>query len=213
MGKLKLIIILISLGATLFIINNVRLASKEKSLSSISEVTTEKRDKDILRNCPVSTEWGFPVGYPSAQGYYNAQIFGKNNHLGDDWNGVGGGNTDIGDNVYSISDGIVSFSDNLGGGWGNIVRIYHNIGSFEKPQFIESFYAHLEDVSVSEGTVVKAGQKIGTIGNVQGKYLAHLHFEIRHKVDLPIGPGYSYNNSGYLDPTQFIRKMMKKMNN
>ncbi len=27
------------------------------------------------------------------RGYYNAQVFGKNNHLGDDWNGVGGGNT------------------------------------------------------------------------------------------------------------------------
>ena len=29
------------------------------------------------------------------------------------------------------------------------------------------------------------------IGNNDGMYLAHLHFEIRDKLNLPIGPGYS----------------------
>ena len=159
----------------------------------------------ILTKCPVSKDWGFPVGYPDAKGYYNAQGFGKNNHLGDDWNGNGGGNSDLGDDVFAISEGVVHFAEDAGGGWGNIVRVYHNVGSESKPRYIESFYAHLDEILVKEGDVVKSGQKIGTIGNVDGRYLAHLHFEIRHNIELPIGPGYSEDNSGYLDPTRFIR--------
>ena len=30
----------------------------------------------------------FPVGKPDAVGYYNAQEFTENDHLGEDWNGV-----------------------------------------------------------------------------------------------------------------------------
>jgi hypothetical protein len=41
----------------------------------------------------------FPAGKPDGEGYYNAQGFGKNNHLGADWNGNGGGNTDLGDTI------------------------------------------------------------------------------------------------------------------
>lgn len=33
----------------------------------------------------------FPVGKPDADGYYNAQDFQENYHLGEDWNGNGGG--------------------------------------------------------------------------------------------------------------------------
>lgn len=35
-------------------------------------------------------------------------------------------------------------------------------------------------------------------------YLAHLHFEIRDDLDLPIGSGYSTNKSGCINPTEFI---------
>jgi len=35
-------------------------------------------------------------------------------------------------------------------------------------------------------------------------YLAHLHFEIRDNLDLPVGGGYSTNTSGYINPTEFI---------
>tara|TARA_R110002049_G_scaffold177010_4_gene344147 strand:+ start:209 stop:340 length:132 start_codon:yes stop_codon:yes gene_type:complete len=33
---------------------------------------------------------------------------------------------------------------------------------------------------------------------------AHLHLEIRNKVDLDIGAGYSTDTTGYLNPTEFI---------
>lgn len=154
-------------------------------------------------NVQFTDGFDFPVGKPDAQGYYNAQSFTKNNHLGDDWNGVGGGNTDLGDPIYSIAHGYVSFSENIGGGWGNVIRIVHTINENEQ---VESLYAHCQNVYVNEGAFVVKGQKIGTIGNNNGGYLAHLHLELRSEVGLPIGGGYSSNTSGYLDPTDFIQQ-------
>ena len=64
-----------------------------------------------------TSEFDFPVGKPDAVGYYNVQEFAENDHLGEDWNGVRGGNTDLGDPIYSIANGYVSFAENIGGGW------------------------------------------------------------------------------------------------
>ena len=63
----------------------------------------------------------------------------ENDHLGEDWNGVRGGNTDLGDPIYSIAHGYVSFAKNIGGGWGNVIRITHYINPNRK---VESLYAH-----------------------------------------------------------------------
>jgi len=143
----------------------------------------------------------FPVGIPNGTGYYNAQNFTENNHLGEDWNGIGGGNTDMADPIYSIANGYVSFSENIGGGWGNVIRITHYIDSNRQ---IESLYAHCNEISVKVGDFVQRGIQIGTIGNNNGMYWAHLHFEIRDIMNLPIGGGYSNITEGYLDPTKFI---------
>lgn len=158
-----------------------------------------------LKNCPVSDGFDFPIGPPNARKYYNAQGFAnKKHHLGEDWNGLGGGNTDLGDPVFSSANGIVVYSENAGGGWGNIIRIVHNINTLEKPIYIETFYAHLKNRILKVKDKVKRGQKIATIGNVNGLYYAHLHFEIRNKINMPIGPGYSSSQTGYLNPTQFV---------
>ncbi len=172
-------------------------------------LTTANPTPELLSSCPISESFDFPVGAPNAKNYYNAQKFGKNHHLGDDWNGRGGGNTDFGDPVYAISDGIVSFSADIKGGWGNIIRIYHNYGTTQKPVTIESLYAHLNKRLVKIGSLVKKGDKIGTIGNANGRYWAHLHFEIRDTLDMPVGQGYSINTQGYIDPTKFIRSHRK----
>ena len=47
----------------------------------------------------------FPVGKPDAEGYYRLRGYRANGHLGEDWNGKRGGNTDLGDPVYAIANG------------------------------------------------------------------------------------------------------------
>jgi murein DD-endopeptidase MepM/ murein hydrolase activator NlpD len=142
-----------------------------------------------------------PVGPPNGKGYYNAQGFGKNDHLGDDWNGVGGGNSDLGDPIYPIGNGYVGQAYDAGPGWGNVVRVVHRLAD---GSFVESLYAHLDTIHVKKGQWIGIGAQIGTIGNADGAYWAHLHLEIRSKPKMPLGGGYSLNQDGYLDPTSFI---------
>ena len=93
----------------------------------------------------------FPVGNGNPpRGYYNAQGFGENDHLGDDWNGTGGGNSDLGDPIYAIGNGFVRRADQLGPGWGNVVRVVH-LQLEPDSHYIESIYAHLDKMLVKEG--------------------------------------------------------------
>lgn len=148
----------------------------------------------------------FPVGIPDAQGYYNAQGFRENNHLGDDWNGKGGGNTDLGDPVHSIANGYVSEAYDAGAGWGNVARIVHCWKNEGNWKIVESLYAHLDTMLVQQGQWVEKGAQIGTIGNAGGLYYAHLHLEIRTEAGKELGGGYAHDTAGYLNPTVFIRQ-------
>jgi len=160
-----------------------------------------------------SDGFDYPIGKPDGKGYYNAQKFlsvGYKNtpHLGEDWNGTGGGNTDLGDPVFAISIGKVYYNATASG-WGRVVIIRHELP--DKTE-VESMYAHLDSVSVSKNDIVSRGQQIGTIGTGGGLYISHLHFEMRnnncHYYGSP-GPGYSNNSDGWLHPTQFIEKNRK----
>ncbi|BDS14852.1 M23 family metallopeptidase [Aureispira anguillae] len=145
----------------------------------------------------------FPVGKPDAKGYYNAQPFQVNNHLGDDWNAVTGGNSDLGDPIYVIANGYVVFAEDIGGGWGKVVRVMHKLND---TSYVESIYAHCDSILIQSKEGVKRGQKIATIGNAGGIYYAHLHLEIRDSVEMEIGGGYSSYYDGFLDPTVFIKE-------
>ena len=160
----------------------------------------------LLALCPVSDGFDYPVGRPDATGYYNAQKFGENSHLGEDWNATTGGDTDLGDPVYAVSDGVVLMAKDVKSGWGNVVRVIHNYGTVSEPKYVESLYAHLDEIVVDKkGTIVKKGEVIGTIGTANGRYLAHLHFEMRDEINMPIGKGYSTNKRGYIEPSLFIQ--------
>ncbi|MCL6293954.1 M23 family metallopeptidase [Jejuia spongiicola] len=187
------------------------LSCKKESNSSIKKTKSETKTEEFIESKPeliydslyISKSFDFPVGKPDAKGYYNAQKFQENMHLGDDWNAVTGGNSDLGDPIYSIANGYVKFAKNHGGGWGNVIRIIHKMPN---GKIVESLYAHCDTILVKEEQWVKKGIKIGTIGNVDGQYLAHLHLEIRNNIELPIGAGYSDITDGYLDPTEFIKQ-------
>lgn len=147
----------------------------------------------------------FPIGRPDARGYYDAQPFGENTHLGEDWNANTGGNSDLGDPVYVIGHGVVSFAGYVTGGWGNIVRVVHTYEEDGQRKQIESFYAHLDEIAVKEGDALRRGALVGTMGDADGRYYAHLHLELRDVVGLSHGPGYAEQTEGWISPSDFIR--------
>ncbi len=150
----------------------------------------------------VADGFDFPVGQPDAQAYYDAQPFGRNDHLGSDWNGRGGGDSDLGDPVTAAADGYVRYAEDAGIGWCKVMIVVHRVG--EQGPWVESLYGHLDSFSVPVGSEVERGQELGTIGNCQGRYAAHLHFEIRSVVGGQVGPGYAKDKLGWVDPTVFI---------
>ncbi|WP_047546883.1 M23 family metallopeptidase [Psychroserpens sp. Hel_I_66] len=181
------------------------LYEEKRELVEAVKISEEKTDYIKLFNDHpgfVSNGFDFPVGKPNARGYYNAQKFKENNHLGDDWNGVGGGNSDLGDPIYAPANGYISEVKDYGGGWGNVIKIVH----LHDDKLYESLYAHCDTTLVTQNKFIKEGEQIATIGNCNGLYFAHLHIEIRDTVGLGIGPGYSRDTTGYLNPTDFINK-------
>lgn len=183
---------------------------EEKQLYRAEGDAEEYYKKLFVDNHKFLTDgFDFPVGdggkgKANARGYYIAQKYLQNRHLGDDFNANTGGNTDLGDPVYAVANGLVTFAEDLRGGWGNTVRLVHRhpVGDM-----VESLYAHLDEIHINSGDFVKRGDQIGTIGNAHGMYLAHLHLEMRIEVDMPLGRGYSDHKAppGYTAPTPFIR--------
>ncbi len=153
----------------------------------------------------------FPVGKPDGFGYYKARGFWPNGHLGEDWNGRGGGNSDLGDPVYAIGHGVVVFSTDHRMGWGNVVIIRHAYrASNGRVRYIDSLYGHLDKRLVNLHDRIKRGQQIGTIGTNRGMYLAHLHFEIRKNLNVGMNrKDFGRDYSNYHSPTTFIRENRK----
>lgn len=153
-----------------------------------TETVTQKRDKD---------EW------------YNALDFGASNHLGEDWNKNTGGNTDCGEPVYAIGNGVITYAEDAGTGWGNVVIVTHTLGDGTK---VQSLYGHLQEITKSSGDV-KIREQIGKVGNANGRYLCHLHLEIREE-NCPswdaVYVGYSPIRDGWVDPSNFIDKRRKR---
>jgi hypothetical protein len=153
----------------------------------------------------------FPVGKPDGYGYYRARGYYPNGHLGEDWNGRGGGDTDLGDPVYAIGRGTVVFSADYQMRWGNVVIIRHAYREADgKIRYIDSLYGHLDKRFVQLNDKVKRGEQIGTIGNCRGIYLAHLHFEIRKNLRIGMKrSSYKGDYSNYHSPTKFIQDRRK----
>ncbi|HET9419213.1 MAG TPA: M23 family metallopeptidase [Chthoniobacterales bacterium] len=147
----------------------------------------------------------FPIGKPDAQGYYKARGFRSHGHLGEDWDGIRGGDTDLGDPIYSIGNGVVVFARDCHMGWGNVVIIRHAFREDGVVKNIDSLYGHLNTILVQRGQAVSRGENIGTMGTAHGIYDAHLHFEIRKNLEIGMSrAAFARDLSNYYDPTQFI---------
>ena len=163
----------------------------------------------LMVNVRLADGFDFPVGKPDATGYHKARGMKPNGHLGDDWDGDGGGNTDLGDPVYAAGAGVVVLADNMHMGWGNVVMIRH---CFREPQeggairTVDSLYGHVDTMLVQVGQTVARGQQIATIGTAFGLYEAHLHFEIRKNINIGMYRSqFARDYTNYYDPTEFVK--------
>jgi hypothetical protein len=148
----------------------------------------------------------FPVGKPEAEGYYKARGYWPNGHLGEDWNGRGGGDTDLGVPIYSIGRGIVIFSQNIGVGWGNCILVRHIFREADgKIAMVDSLYAHLLERRTKLHDLVEKGQVVGTMGGNSGMYPVHLHLEVRKNLHIGMNrTQFARDSSNYYSPTAFI---------
>jgi len=181
----------------------------------------------------ITESFGVPLGVPDGKGYYVAKPFwaaySNLNHLGEDWSGVVSGNSDFGDTIYAIASGCVTFSEDLGYTWGGVVGMVHKVENklsvFNdktivhdtcklergKYRYLESFYAHTESELVKQGQWVKKGDPIATMGNSNGRFLAHLHLELRSNADGEIyDGGYSKSPEGFINPSKFMKAYNEK---
>jgi len=153
----------------------------------------------------IADGFDFPVGKPDAENYYKARGFRPGGHVGEDWDGVGGGDTDLKDPIYSIGDGIVVFARDVRRGWGNVIIVRHAYREGGMVKYIDALYGHLHTMTVGRGQKVARGQLIGTMGTAHGQYDAHLHFEIRKNLEIGMSRSkFQKSFSNYYDPTQFI---------
>lgn len=157
---------------------------------------------------PLATRFDSPIGAENGALTYNARPFRSMRHLGDDLNGIAGWNSDLGDPVYASADGRVVYAGTPSDGWGNLVMLAHRLpvsSSTSESEVIISVYAHLQTVEAEVGAFKRRGEPIGRVGTADGRYLAHLHFEIRQSHALYPGLGYADGPLDRLQPEAFLR--------
>ena len=88
--------------------------------------------------------------------------------------------------ILAAASGVVTKAGNFHNGYGNMVIIQHADGK-------ETFYAHMNDIYISEGDLVTQATIIGEVGSTGDSTGNHIHFEVR--VD-----GRPLNPLDYLTP-------------
>jgi murein DD-endopeptidase MepM/ murein hydrolase activator NlpD len=126
----------------------------------------EKMLKAVPSIRPVISESN--VEYLSGFGYRKHPVFKiLKIHNGIDFGAA------IGTAVYASGNGKIQQVQQKKDGYGNSIVMDHGYG-------FQSVYAHLSEISVKVGDVVKRGQIIGRVGN-SGGVAPHLHYEVIYK--------------------------------
>jgi murein DD-endopeptidase MepM/ murein hydrolase activator NlpD len=81
--------------------------------------------------------------------------------------------------IHATADGVV-VEAGWHAGYGNVVTLRHAFG-------LETRYAHLSRIRVSEGQRVSRGDRIGDMGNTGRSTGTHLHYEVRQS-GTPVNP-------------------------
>ncbi|EZH66422.1 hypothetical protein DH09_10845 [Bacillaceae bacterium JMAK1] len=94
--------------------------------------------------------------------------------------------------IVSAESGSVSFAGWMNG-YGNTVIVRHTIGG----RTVETLYAHLDSINVSQGQSVSRTQQIGIMGNTGASQGAHLHFEVHEGT-------WNGSKSNSVDPMNYL---------
>ena len=159
---------------------------------------------------PTALRFDPPMGSDHSGLVYNAQKFWEMNpkrgghHTGDDLNGIGGMNTDLGDPVFCTAEGLVLYVGEPSPGWGKLVIVGHRTAD---GKLVHSMYAHLHRIDVARGDLIARGERLGLVGDANGHYPAHLHFEMRSSDGVDIGAGYADSPLNHLDPSATVNSL------
>ncbi|MBI5152493.1 S-layer homology domain-containing protein [Candidatus Peregrinibacteria bacterium] len=183
--------------------NWVKLASNEWNLTfqqipEAKRIAIPKYDPAVLKTPIESLKYGNPADdaiknakltYPVAYlgGYKLDGVENSGSHPAVDIK------IPIGTPVYAIANGAVMKTALSSAGFGNHIVIMHpNVPSLDT---LYSAYAHLSQITVSEGDVVLKGQQIGLSGDSGLSSAPHLHFQM----DTDSAPWHPYWPFTYKD--------------
>ncbi|MGJ3560516.1 M23 family metallopeptidase [Streptomyces sp. INA 01156] len=157
-------------------------AAQTKAVEAKKAAETKKAAQPAKK----AASWVSPVkSYTVSASYAQAGGMWQSAHSGQDYA------VPSGTEVVATHGGTIVKAGGNGAGdgpaYGNAVVVNHGDGTYSQ-------YAHLSQVNVQPGQVVKTGQKIALSGNTGNSSGPHLHFEIR-------------TSSGYgsaIDPVKFL---------
>ena len=154
-------------------------AEKAKTEKAIDDWYSEYREKQIEVNGDSAVNLG-GEGFASLgtllwpmPGYTDITCyFGEDDHRGIDV----AGNDIYGKSIVAAADGVIAFAGDMGT-YGNVVFVDHGNG-------MQTRYAHMSAVAVTEGQSVTEGQVIGYAGSTGNSTGPHLHFEVIYEDEL-----------------------------
>ncbi|MBL7094658.1 M23 family metallopeptidase, partial [candidate division KSB1 bacterium] len=182
-----------------------------------------------------SDGFDFPIGSPdNHSGWYISLYLGQSwssyyGHLGEDF--LKNTGSSLGERVNASSNGeVYKIYTGSPNSWGGVIILKHisptsdnfdisgctlpNTGQ-KTTSVVYTLYAHLQNISVSEGDEVLRGAQIGEIGYVPDFPTPHLHFEVKNQTAVDtewmegVGHGYSGTDNyapNHFKPSQFINQ-------
>lgn len=155
----------LALGAALVVGDTIIVPDGEIEITQpVKPKTLATKKPRILKSYSYSAPQGFLIR-PINGGRKSQSIHGNN--------GVDLASS-IGTPVVASSDGrvILAKMGSYNGGYGNMIIISHDKG-------VQTVYAHLNTIYITQGQTVTQGQTIGEVGNTGKSTGPHLHFEVR----------------------------------
>lgn len=157
-----------------------------------------------LASIPTASHFDFPLGNENGAMAYNTQHFTENKHLGDDLTGSAA-KTATSAIRFTRSPTVAYCWQAMAVRDGATLSFWCTLASkITNGNMRNRITGHVQDMLVHPGETVQCGQQISTVGTANGRYLAHLHFEMREFLTPFVGPGYREDTRGWINPTKFI---------